>query len=132
MDLREPRDLSNQRCAIAAICRREFDVAAMALVISFVTDASKAVAEMKRVVKRHGTVAAYIGTRWVEASSKGPMAGAAAMLGAAVAWFAACAGGRDRDGEERSVLYGWWHQASWNGRRGTVGRGGAAPPPRGA
>jgi hypothetical protein len=90
----------------------------MALVISFVTDASKAVAEMKRVVKRHGTVAAYIGTRWVEASSKGPMAGAAAMLGAAVAWFAACAGGRDRDGEERSVLYGWWHQASWNGRRG--------------
>jgi SAM-dependent methyltransferase len=39
---------------------REFDVAAMALVISFVPDASKAVAEMKRVVKQHGTVAAYM------------------------------------------------------------------------
>ena len=32
----------------------------MALVISFVRDASKAVAEMKRVVKQHGTVAAYM------------------------------------------------------------------------
>jgi ubiquinone/menaquinone biosynthesis C-methylase UbiE len=39
---------------------REFDVAAMALVISFVPDASKAVAEMKRVVKQQGTVAAYM------------------------------------------------------------------------
>jgi SAM-dependent methyltransferase len=39
---------------------REFDVAAMALVISFVPDASKAVAEMKRVVKPQGTVAAYM------------------------------------------------------------------------
>src|SRR4029077_216299 len=39
---------------------REFDVAAMALVISFVRDASKAVAEMQRVVKQHGTVAAYM------------------------------------------------------------------------
>src|SRR5262245_673734 len=39
---------------------REFDVAAMALVISFVSDASKAVAEMKRVVKRQGIVAAYM------------------------------------------------------------------------
>jgi SAM-dependent methyltransferase len=39
---------------------REFDVAAMALVISFVPDASKAVAQMKRVVKQHGTVAPYM------------------------------------------------------------------------
>jgi ubiquinone/menaquinone biosynthesis C-methylase UbiE len=39
---------------------REFEVAAMALVISFVPDATKAVAEMKRVVKPHGTVAAYM------------------------------------------------------------------------
>jgi ubiquinone/menaquinone biosynthesis C-methylase UbiE len=38
---------------------REFDVAAMALAISFIPDASKAVAEMKRVVKQAGTVAAY-------------------------------------------------------------------------
>jgi hypothetical protein len=50
------------------------------------------------------------------------LAGAAAMLGAAVAWFAACV---------RSVLYGWWHQA-------LVGRTPAyrrerrsRPPPRG-
>jgi ubiquinone/menaquinone biosynthesis C-methylase UbiE len=39
---------------------REFDVAAMALVISFVPDAAKAVAEMKRVVRPQGTVAAYM------------------------------------------------------------------------
>jgi ubiquinone/menaquinone biosynthesis C-methylase UbiE len=32
----------------------------MALVISFVPDAQKAVAEMKRVVKPHGTVGAYM------------------------------------------------------------------------
>lgn len=38
----------------------EFDVAAMALVISFVPDALKAVAEMKRVVKPNGTVATYM------------------------------------------------------------------------
>jgi hypothetical protein len=55
------------------------------------------------------------------------MAGASAMLGAAVAWFAACAGGRDRDGEVRSMLYGWWHQTWWNQRPGTV-----TPPSRGA
>jgi SAM-dependent methyltransferase len=39
---------------------REFDVAAMALVISFVPDAAKAVAEMKRVVMPQGTVGAYM------------------------------------------------------------------------
>jgi ubiquinone/menaquinone biosynthesis C-methylase UbiE len=39
---------------------REFDVAAMALVISFVPDAAKAVAEMKRVVRPQGIVAAYM------------------------------------------------------------------------
>jgi ubiquinone/menaquinone biosynthesis C-methylase UbiE len=37
-----------------------FDVAAMALVISFIPDAPKAVAEMKRVVKPHGMVGAYM------------------------------------------------------------------------
>jgi hypothetical protein len=35
------------------------------------------------------------------------MAGAAAMLGAAIAWFAACAGGRDRDGTAPSMTWGW-------------------------
>ena len=35
----------------------------------------------------------------------GFMAGAAALLGAAVAWFAACAGGRHRDG--MVLLYDW-------------------------
>jgi ubiquinone/menaquinone biosynthesis C-methylase UbiE len=38
----------------------EFDAAAMALVISFVPDPTKAVSEMRRVVKPGGTVAAYI------------------------------------------------------------------------
>jgi hypothetical protein len=37
------------------------------------------------------------------------MGGAAVLLGAAVAWFAACAGGRDRDDSVRSILHGWWH-----------------------
>lgn len=38
---------------------RTFDVAVMALAISWVPDAPKALAEMKRVVKQEGTVAAY-------------------------------------------------------------------------
>jgi SAM-dependent methyltransferase len=38
----------------------EFDAATMALVISFVPDPTKAVTEMKRVVKPGGTVAAYM------------------------------------------------------------------------
>jgi hypothetical protein len=58
------------------------------------------------------------------------MAGAAALLGAAVAWFAACAGGRDRDGEVRTMLHGWWHQAWWDERPGTV-RGTVAAPRHG-
>ena len=33
------------------------------------------------------------------------MAGAAAMVGAAVAWIAACAGGRDRDGGKAAFLW---------------------------
>ena len=38
-------------------------------------------------------------------------AGVAALLGAAVAWAAACAGGRDRDGTTpRTVLSEWWHR----------------------
>lgn len=39
---------------------REFDVAAMALVIAFVPDPGKGAAEMRRVVKPGGTVAAYM------------------------------------------------------------------------
>lgn len=39
---------------------RAFDVAAMALVLNFIPDAAKAVAEMKRVVKPQGTVGAYV------------------------------------------------------------------------
>jgi hypothetical protein len=39
------------------------------------------------------------------------VAGVAALLGAAVAWVAACAGGRDRDGTgTRTALYQWWHR----------------------
>jgi hypothetical protein len=43
-------------------------------------------------------------------------AGAAALLGAAAAWFAACAGGRVRDGElSPPALWDW----RWSGRRTT-------------
>jgi hypothetical protein len=41
------------------------------------------------------------------------MAGAAALLGAAVAWFAACAGGRHRDGTVPSMAWGWGGPRSW-------------------
>ena len=38
-------------------------------------------------------------------------AGVAALLGAAVAWAAGCAGGRDRDGTTpRTALSEWWHR----------------------
>jgi hypothetical protein len=36
------------------------------------------------------------------------MAGAAALLGAAVAWLASCAGGRHRDGTAPSITWGWF------------------------
>jgi ubiquinone/menaquinone biosynthesis C-methylase UbiE len=39
---------------------REFDAAAMALVITFIPDPGKAIAEMKRVVRPGGTVATYV------------------------------------------------------------------------
>jgi ubiquinone/menaquinone biosynthesis C-methylase UbiE len=42
----------------------EFDAAVMALVISFVPDAAKAVREMRRVVRAGGTVAAYMWDYW--------------------------------------------------------------------
>lgn len=38
----------------------EFDIAVMALVIGYLPDRAKAVAEMKRVVRRGGTVATYV------------------------------------------------------------------------
>lgn len=39
---------------------REFDAAAMALVITFIPDPAKAIAEMRRVAKPGGTVATYV------------------------------------------------------------------------
>jgi hypothetical protein len=36
------------------------------------------------------------------------MVGAAALLGAAVAWLASCAGGRHRDGTAPSITWGWF------------------------
>ena len=41
----------------------EFDVAVMALVIGYIPDRAKALAEMKRVVRRGGTVATYVWDR---------------------------------------------------------------------
>jgi len=42
----------------------------------------------------------------------GFMAGAAALVGAAAAWFAACAGGRHRDGREAVPAYLDWGRPS--------------------
>jgi len=48
----------------------EFDTAAMALVITFIPDPAKAIAEMRRVVKPGGTVATYV---WDFASGGSPV-----------------------------------------------------------
>ena len=64
---------------------REFDVAAMALVISFVPDAPKAVAEMKRVVKPHGTVGAYMWDTLGGGSVQQPLVAALAAMNVEVA-----------------------------------------------
>jgi len=58
-----------------------FDVAAMALVIFFVPDRAKAIAEMKRVVRPGGTVAAYMWDFAGKAYPQQPMSEALRELG---------------------------------------------------
>jgi len=60
---------------------RAFDVAAMALVITFVPDPHKAVAEMKRVVKPGGTVATYMWDILGGGFTQQPLRDALATLG---------------------------------------------------
>jgi SAM-dependent methyltransferase len=63
---------------------RSFDAAAMALVISFVPDAAKAVAEMKRVVRPGGTAGTYMWDGLGGGFVQQPLIGAIEAMGIAV------------------------------------------------
>ena len=63
----------------------EFDVAAMALVISFVLDPIKAAAEMRRVVKPGGTIAAYMWDFLGKGFTQWPLIDAIKKMGVEVA-----------------------------------------------
>jgi len=63
----------------------EFDAAAMALVISFIPDPAKAIAEMRRVVKPGGTVATYVWDFLSGGSPVQPVREAIEAIGVAVA-----------------------------------------------
>jgi ubiquinone/menaquinone biosynthesis C-methylase UbiE len=60
---------------------RTFDAAAMALVMSFIPDAAKAVAEMKRVVKPGGTIGTYVWDFLGNASPPQPLRTAVEAMG---------------------------------------------------
>jgi SAM-dependent methyltransferase len=62
----------------------EFDVAAMALAINFVPDPSKAISEMKRVVKPGGMVATYMWDLAGKAATQEPLREALEAMGVAV------------------------------------------------
>ncbi len=61
----------------------EFDVAVMALVIQYVDDRTTAMAEMKRVVRHGGTVAAYVWPASDEGHPQQPLNDALAQMGVA-------------------------------------------------
>jgi ubiquinone/menaquinone biosynthesis C-methylase UbiE len=62
----------------------EFDVAAMALVISFIPDPAKAVAEMRRVAKPGGTIGTYVWDFCSGGSTLQPLRGAIEAIGVPV------------------------------------------------
>jgi len=62
----------------------EFDVAAMALVITFVSDPAQAVAEMKRVVKRGGMLGTYVWDFLGKGNTQQPLREAVEARGIAV------------------------------------------------
>lgn len=62
----------------------EFDVATMALVITFIPDPAKAVAEMKRVLKPGGTMATYMWDFLGHGSTQEPLREAIEAMGIAV------------------------------------------------
>ena len=59
----------------------EFDVAVMALVIQYVTDRAKAMAEMNRVVTKGGTVTAYVWPATDEGHPQQPLFHALELMG---------------------------------------------------
>jgi ubiquinone/menaquinone biosynthesis C-methylase UbiE len=63
---------------------REFDAAAMALVITFIPDPEKAIAEMKRVVRPGGTVGTYVWDFASGGSTLEPLRKAIEAVGVAV------------------------------------------------
>ena len=62
----------------------EFDVAAMALVITFVSDPAQAVAEMKRVVKPGGTIGTYVWDFLGKGNTQQPLREAVEAMGVLV------------------------------------------------
>lgn len=62
----------------------EFDVAAMALVITFIPDPAKAVAEMRRVVKPGGTLGTYVWDFLGKGYTQQPLREAVEAMGVAV------------------------------------------------
>jgi ubiquinone/menaquinone biosynthesis C-methylase UbiE len=62
----------------------EFDVAAMALVISFIPDPAKAIGEMKRVAKPGGTIGTYVWDFPSGGSTLQPLRGAIEAMGVPV------------------------------------------------
>ena len=63
----------------------EFDAAAMALVITFIPDPAKAIAEMKRVVKRGGTIGTYVWDFLAGGSPQQPLREAIEAAGVTIA-----------------------------------------------
>lgn len=63
---------------------REFDAAAMALVITFIPDPPKALAELKRVVKPGGTIATYVWDFLEGGSPQQPLKEAVEAMGVTV------------------------------------------------
>ena len=57
---RSPRVVRRRRCAGPRPCRRSFDAVASSLVLNFLPDPGRGVAEMARVVRPGGVVAGYV------------------------------------------------------------------------
>jgi len=81
-----------------------FDVAIMALVITFVPDAAKAVAEMARVVRPGGVVATYMWDVAANSQPHGPCYATMSALGLPIA-------SRPNNASELSAMRSLWAQA---------------------
>jgi ubiquinone/menaquinone biosynthesis C-methylase UbiE len=83
---------------------RSFDVAIMALVISFVSDPAKAVSEMARVVRPGGCVATYMWDVTANSQPHGPCYATMSALGIPIA-------SRPSNASEIDVMRSLWTQA---------------------